>query len=33
MQEKGFFGSLFDNSFRSFVATKIVSVLFVIALM
>jgi len=33
MQEKGFFGSLFDISFRSFVATKIVSVLFVIALM
>lgn len=32
MQDKGFLGSLFDIGFRSFVTTKIVSVLFVIAM-
>ncbi len=32
MQEKGFFGSLFDIGFRSFVTTKIISVLFVISI-
>lgn len=32
MPEKGFFGALFDIGFRNFVTTKIVSVLFVIAL-
>lgn len=32
MPEKGFFASLFDIGFRSFVTTKIVTVLFVISL-
>ena len=32
MQRQGFFGSLFDIDFKSFVTTKIVKVLFVIAI-
>jgi hypothetical protein len=32
MQEKGFFGRLFDLSFNEFVTTKIIKVLFVLAI-
>ena len=32
MQEKGFFGALFDISFASFITTKIIKVLYVIAM-
>ncbi len=32
MEDKGFFGSLFDIRFRSFVTTKIVPALFIISL-
>ncbi len=32
MQEKGFFGRLFDLSFNEFITTKIIKVLFVIAI-
>ena len=32
MEEKGFFGSLFDISFSSFITTKIIKVLYVLSL-
>jgi uncharacterized membrane protein YciS (DUF1049 family) len=32
MEPKGFFGSLFDLSFTSFIATKLVKVLYVLAI-
>jgi hypothetical protein len=32
MQEKGFFGRLFDLSFNEFITTKIIKVLYVIAM-